>query len=414
MHTFADEWYQIRDEVFDGPALPQEKVNEKFVLLDEVIWKQMALLIYHSDFVEDQLAEIFRYVTVGQNRTSIIFSTPKTKKSIGCFRTDEIEELESFAELYRYVALGDKDKFFNLLRNLKLVRFTFEDITIAYLQYAHEYQMQARCFIRTHEDESMTLAHERAVAKMQQIESMLKTERNTISGVFLQLQHLQGEYQRIRNEILVPYLRVVYAVAKKNAVTQVQFFDNFQNGTIGLHYAISGYSLDRKTAFSVYCNWWIRQQILHIMKSDLNLIRIPMSLWETYSYINKTKKTADIDSSPTLLAQETGLTEDKIKTTIEHVKIAQTLSLHHYLDDDSQEGEFQEILIDYKYEDSCTLERRYHEIQQWLTKLSPDEYKTYILAHGFLDLLPEQDINVQSIQDEKIRQLLAGCYLKLK
>lgn len=419
--SFESNWYSIRDKIFDGPTLEQDGVVEKFGELDKVIHRQIKLLVYNTDFVESYLVHFFRELSAGQLRNRVLFLTPKPEiKTKDPYRTDEVLQLECLAEIFAYKAHGNKDLFLKKLLAIPFIRLVYEEIVNGYLKYAKDYPEIARKMAEAHAvvyegDLAATNEYEKYLLATRETEALLYTQHSAVSGVISQLKEYHLKYQTIRNDIAVPYFRIVYTVAKKNTTTQVQFFDNFQNGSVGLFMAISRYSPDKAT-FGAYATWWVRQQVLYNLKAEINLIRIPVSLWEAYGQLEKVKNASPEEVPIDELSVNTGFSEDKIQNIIEQVKSSQPYSLNHYLDAEYQEGELGDVLFDNEQEDRQHQLERDERILSWISGLEDDESQVYLLENGFLDWLPDKVVDRSEwdtlIASERKRQLVASAYLK--
>ena len=61
-------------------------------------------------------------------------------------------------------------------------------------------------------------------------------------------------------------LKLVYSIAERYQGCGIEIMDLISEGNIGLHIAVEKFNPSRKTKFSTYATYWIRQRILKYMK----------------------------------------------------------------------------------------------------------------------------------------------------
>ena len=82
-----------------------------------------------------------------------------------------------------------------------------------------------------------------------------------------------------RNELICRNTRLVVSIAKRyrsRAAGGLSFLDLCQEGNIGLMKAVDRFDLARKTRFSTYATWWIRQTIGRAVDDQSHTIRLPV------------------------------------------------------------------------------------------------------------------------------------------
>ncbi len=101
----------------------------------------------------------------------------------------------------------------------------------------------------------------------------------------------------ITNEVARCNYRLVLALAFKHHKKSIQISDLVQEGNLGLVQAIRKFNLKKKTRFSTYATFWIRQAMGRAVANHSRTIRLPVHVHDRILRINQAKFT---------LAQELG------------------------------------------------------------------------------------------------------------
>lgn len=119
---------------------------------------------------------------------------------------------------------------------------------------------------------------------------------------------------RIRNQIIVNNMGLVYAAAKKrlHINSSLAFDDLVQEGTIGMIKGIERFDLNRNTRFSTYAYYWINQQMDRAIMNTGYLIRLPTYIYERISRLNSMEKLyQDIDKGLEELIEDNNMSKDE-------------------------------------------------------------------------------------------------------
>lgn len=134
-------------------------------------------------------------------------------------------------------------------------------------------------------------------------------------------------------------LRLVLSVVKKYQNLGLDLEDLFSEGTFGLYNAIDKFDLQRKTVFTTYAVWWIRQSVVRAIENTGKNIRIPVHNYQTLSKLNSAEQKLSLkfDRKPTVqeLSLEVGFSVEMVKRLLGIRKKAEVLSLDFEVDDDS-------------------------------------------------------------------------------
>ncbi len=128
-------------------------------------------------------------------------------------------------------------------------------------------------------DPETLLAWAREIAAPSEHDDPLATrERDArIAGLIARVASVVEE---TRDRLVLPNLRLVLKDVFRFNPTGMRRSDLFQEGILGLHRAVFRYDPTRKTRFSTYATYWIRQSIRKALIDRSRLIRVPQAVQE--------------------------------------------------------------------------------------------------------------------------------------
>ncbi|TPH90058.1 RNA polymerase sigma factor RpoD [Helicobacter pylori] len=392
-----------------------EKVQESFKALDKAKKEWLKALEAPVDEKEDELVRLLTLAYKRQTLKDRLYDLEPTSKLIN----ELVKTMET--------TLKSGDGFEKELKRLEYKLPLFNDTLIA-----NHKKILANITNMTKEDIIAQVPEATMVSVYMDLKKLFLTKEaseegfnldpNKLKEILEQVKRGKLISDRAKNKMAKSNLRLVVSIAKRFAGRGLPFLDLIQEGNIGLMKAVDKFEHEKGFKFSTYATWWIKQAISRAIADQARTIRIPIHMIDTINRINKVmrKHIQENGKEPDLevVAEEVGLSLDKVKNVIKVTKEPISLETPVGNDDDGKFGDFVEDKNIVSSIDHIMREDLKAQIESVLDQLNEREKAVIRMRFGLLD--DESDRTLEEIGKElnvtreRVRQIESSAIKKLR
>jgi len=196
---------------------------------------------------------------------------------------------------------------------------------------------------------------------------------------YTSLREVMKSGEAAKERLVLANLRLVVSVAKRYRGRGLPLADLIQEGNAGLIRAAEKFDWRRRTKFSTYATWWIRQAILRALDNQSRVIRLPVNVQAAIREINLIHRELvhELNRDPTdvELAEAMGVSLSRLRLLMK--RTARPISLEAPRIDgewnDGGLGEITENPNDLAVDEAAARSILHEDLVEALRVLSPEE-----------------------------------------
>jgi RNA polymerase sigma factor (sigma-70 family) len=409
----------IREQIFKIPLLPQDQIVARFQELDSVLYPHALKLTEKFPRLRDYFQEVMFRIASGNTLGKNYYDKEdhedeKGKKSSKkIFKNSEKRVLAKSFALFRLK--NQPQRFCSVVKEAGFLRGVFEEAIELFLEITQGYTETLDAMRKA------ALAHSPDFIELERKVHFIENELGFYNSDELVFQVVETnsvwkQYSKLRDNLIAPYFRMVYTIAKSTSTSEAQTLDNFQNGIFGLVRAVKCYTPTRFAAFSVVAKTWIKQSILLNLKTEVNLIKLPVANWHLYQKLEKIRQKIETkmqrDATLEQISKASKIPLEKVQKIYENAKLVHVLSLNtpsQTEDEKSNQAKWnlESIQANDTHRERFEIQNEYELIEHVIHLFDEEEQIIFGLISGCSDLIPEPELPQELILKESLRQKAA-------
>jgi RNA polymerase sigma factor (sigma-70 family) len=406
-------------------ALHQVDLEKIFLQIEKRILYGIDFILLGTTFVEDNLCYLLSEIAIGSIKSRKVYRGKKNKSRIAIGEELDVgaENLRIYSTGFDLFKLSKADRQVaaplvrKTIRNMRLLTHCYENILLAFVSETEKYTdlaeelaqlTAARRNLSKKEQGPLPARFGQLVEEMRHIElSVGCVAKNLLYGTVKTAQHVLEEVQALQERILRAYLRLVLSPARRESNTQMDAFDLFQSGSLGLKRAVSLYNFRSGSSFSQFAKWWIKQRILGHVKNSGALIRLSSSVWEKYQEYRRAERRLDAKGEPYTskdIAEELGVTEQSLRRLLQKVAVGKVVSFSSF-DSENERETAEQMIPDSSIDEQQEEEEMRTFVADILEHLDVEDRRLVCLKYGLIESIPNDNLNPDEVLLEMFRQL---------
>jgi len=434
---------KLAKQVKAYPVIEKQELNELFLQIEKLIFEGINHLLQATTFVEDNLCYLLAEIASGIIKNRKVYKGKIVRKRVNIgegdaaveMGADNLRILGNGLDLFK---LSRTEREFavpyvkRIIRNLQVANNFYENMLIAFSKEAADYiklsDRMAFLTLELQDGREFGFSESRAESTvMQEMAELMEDIRlievnvgcvvpNILYGVVRDVSKLLRKIRRIQERILKAYSRLILIPVRAKAQGEMEAFDLFQAGSLGLSRAISLYNVYGGTAFPTFANQWIKQRIFKLAKVESPLVRLPNSVFEMAQAIKRAER--HFESDPEMqhkytvndIADHLGTSVKSIKQVLGKLQSTQIVpieSLVHQTEEGySDDTQADKVLLDDSFEENEYAHETREFINRILEHVDVDQRNLICLRYGVIDSISNNRLSKKQMLKEILRQTL--------
>ena len=234
-------------------------------------------------------------------------------------------------------------------------------------------------------------------------------------------QRIANGDEQARRKLIESNLRLVIAIARQYASSEVPLVDLIQDGNLGLIRAAEKFDYRRGCHFGTYATWWIRQAVSRSVSEQSRMIHLPEHVSARLRKIRRVaaqlSQENGLDPLPEQIAEASNIDLEEVIRLLNITE--QPVSLDMPVDDELRYS-LADTLEDYATPTPADIASRHQvgeELHRALETLTPREHSVITLRFGIGDGWSRTLTEIGKelgISRERVRQLEVIALMKIR